>query len=196
MPPVLSVEHTVCDLVAMSPDEAAVVGLVLRACRLRLTTPDRILAAADSIPRLRHRRVLAGLCGEVADGVTSPLEREYRRRVARPHGLPLGRAQVGQRVDGRHAYRDLLYDRQGVIVELDGRLGHEQEAEVLRDQFRDNAATLTGAATLRFGWLAVVGQSCEVAVQVVRLLTIRGWSGSGRPCGPGCPVGAAERRFA
>jgi hypothetical protein len=189
-PPVLSVEHTVCDLVASSATDADAIELVLRACRLRRTIPSRIAAAAATLPRLRRRRLLQAICAEAGTGVTSPLEWEYRTRVARRHGLPAGRAQAGGDIGGnRRGYRDILHEEQSVIVELDGRLGHEEEAAVFRDHVRDNAATLTGRATLRFGWLGVGGHPCAAAAQVAALLTSRGWRGRPRACGPGCPVG-------
>ena len=50
----------------------------------------------------------------------------------------------------------------------------------------DNAATLSGDATLRYGWLATVGQSCDVAAQVGSLLQLRGWKDRLRACSPGC----------
>ncbi len=186
-PPVLSVESTVLAAVANASSDRVAVELILRSCRLRLTTPDRLLAAAAQRRRLRRRDLLKLVCSEVCAGVTSPLERQYRNRVARAHGLPTGRAQAPASSQGaRRAYRDLLYEPEGVIVELDGRLGHELESDALRDLTRDNHATLTGNATLRFGWLAVTGQACQTAAQVRDLLVLRGWPGSARRCGAGC----------
>jgi very-short-patch-repair endonuclease len=189
IPPVLSVEHAVLGTVADARNDNAAVEAILRACRMRLTTPDRLLAAAALRPRLRRRDVLNQVCAEVRGGMTSELERRYRNRVARPHGLPPARTQVPSRTGLRRAYRDVHYEALGVIVELDGRLGHEQESEVLRDQERDNHATLTGQATLRFGWLGIVGDACMVAQQVGELLRIRGWTGTIRPCGASCRAG-------
>ncbi len=187
-PPVLSVEHAVLDLVAGAASDGPAVDAVMRACRLRLTTPARLLAAAEGPARLRRRRLLTSLCAQVAEGITSPLEARYAA-VARAHGLPRGWCQApATTVGGRSAYRDVEYPEHGVVVELDGRLGHEDESSVLRDQFRDNAATLTGAATLRFGWSAVGGCPCEVAAQVATLLRMRGWTGRPRACGAGCAV--------
>ena len=186
VPPVLSIEHTVLTAVADARTDAAAVDAIQRACRLRLTTPDRLLAAAAARPRLRRRSLLNQVCAEVSDGVTSELEKRYRNRVARAHGLPPARTQVPSATGVRRVYRDVLYDPYGVIVELDGRLGHEQESEVLRDQGRDNHATLTGRATLRFGWLAIAGSPCLVAVQVDELLHVRGWTGAIHPCSPSC----------
>ncbi len=185
-PRILTVEHTALELFARSVHEADGAELLLTVFRTRLTTPDRLLRAAGQRARLRRRALLHAVCADFDQGVTSPLEHEYRVRVARRHGLPPAPHQAVARTFGRRAYRDLRYEPWGVLVELDGRRGHEAAAAVLRDQFRDNAAVLTGEATLRFGWLAVVGQPCDVAGQVGRLLQLRGWSGRLRRCGAGC----------
>jgi hypothetical protein len=189
-PPVLTVEHTVLSNVAQATTDAAAVDVVLKACRMRLTTPARLLESAGQVRRLRRRRLLETLCTEVREGVTSQLEREYRARVCRAHDLPVGRGQArAEGPGGQRLYRDLRHDEQRIIVELDGRLGHEVESEVLRDQYRDNHATLTGDATLRFGWLAVLGSACSVADQLNHLLVLRGWLGTASPCGPACVLG-------
>jgi hypothetical protein len=193
-PQVLTVEHTVLELVRVARSDADAVDAILCACRMRMTSPPRILAAARSRARIRRRALVGEVCGEVLAGVSSPLERRYRRDVALAHGLPEAAAQQpATGWGGATVYRDLRYDPFGVIIELDGRLGHEREAEAFRDQFRDNAATLTGQATLRFGWLAVAGHRCAVAGQVGALLTLRGWRGSLRPCCLGC---TADPRWA
>jgi very-short-patch-repair endonuclease len=191
IPPVLSIEHTVLTAVADAQTDGAAVDTIQRACRLRLTTPGRLLAAAALRPRLRRRTLLNQVCAEVRDGVTSELERSYRNQVARPHGLPPAKSQVPAEVARRRIYRDVLYEAYAVIVELDGRLGHEEESDVLRDQDRDNHATLTGRATLRFGWLAVAGGPCRVASQVDQMLHVRGWTGAIHPCGPSCEAVAS-----
>jgi very-short-patch-repair endonuclease len=185
-PPVLTVEHTTLDLVGGATSAGHAVELILRACRMRLTTPDRIAAAMAQLARQPRRQLLREVCADVRLGVTSPLERSYRTRVVLPHGLPAGRAQVRAQSAGGPVYRDLVYDPEGVIVELDGRLGHESESDVFRDQWRDNSSVLTGRATLRFGWQAVVSQSCSAAGQVAGLLRLRGWAGYPRRCGPRC----------
>ena len=196
-PPVLTVEHAVIDLAAVAPSDSEAIEVILRSCRLRLTTPDRILHAMHAMLRVRRRRLIESVCADVRGGLTSPLEIRYQRDVVLPHGLPRGWGQAPARsMDLATAYRDILYEAFGVIVELDGRLGHEGESEVFRDQDRDNAATLTGAATLRFGWIAVAGQPCAVAAQVASLLTIRGWPGRPRRCGPSCAVPTGLRPVA
>jgi hypothetical protein len=196
-PPLLSVESTVLAAVASASSDTLAVDVILRSCRLRLTTPDRLLAAAAQRRRLRRRELVKSVCAEVRAGVTSPLERLYRNRVARAHGLPSGRAQAPSSSQGaRRAYRDVLYEPEGVIVELDGRLGHELESDALRDLTRDNHATLTGHATLRFGWVAVAGHACGTAAQVRDLLVLRGWSGSAIQCDAACLLEGARGRWA
>lgn len=189
LPPVLSVEHAVLDTATTSTCDKPVVEAVLRACRLRLTTPDRLLAAAGELPRLRRRGLVGELCAESATGVQSPLERRYARDVARAHGLPPGARQVRATRPGGVVYRDVVYGRAGVIVELDGRLGHEDEVGAALDQLRDNDAAIAGRVTLRFGWWIVVTQPCVVACQVEQALRSRGWAGRARRCGPACTAG-------
>ena len=186
-PPMLTVEHTVLDLAGLAATDADAIELVLRAHRLRLTTPERIEAVLEEVRRVRRRRLVHEACNDASLGLTSHLERRYRRDVERRHGLPVGALQVREWAGGT-VYRDVLYEAQGVIVELDGRLGHESERGVLRDQFRDNRAALTGRATLRYGWLAVAGHSCESAGQVAALLLTRGWADQPRRCGPTCEL--------
>lgn len=194
MPSVVDVENAVLDLVVALPTESEAVEIILRACRQRQTTPARILAAAGRRARLRRRGLVHEVCDDAILGMTSPLERAYRRRVALPHGLPAAEAQARSALAGGVVYRDLLYREQGVIVELDGRRGHSGEAGAFRDQLRDNAASLTGLASLRYGWMGVVGTPCAVAGQVGALLVLRGWDGRVRPCGPGCAAASPQAR--
>lgn len=188
---VTAAADTVVDLVEWAATDVDAVGWIHEACRRRITTPGRILAAAAERERLRRRRLLVATCGEAARGITSPLERWYARDVAAAHGLPQGRRQVRHRFGARTAYSDVELERYSVVVELDGRLGHE-ELE-FRDMWRDNAHAAEGRATLRYGWRDVTSSPCEAASQVARVLSTRGWTGRLRPCGPGClaSLGAA-----
>ncbi len=119
-PPRISVEDTVLDLAGVSA--AAGVNWVTVAVQRRLTTTKRLRRALVARERHPHRRVLLGLLEEVAQGAQSPLELTYLRDVERAHDLPRG---VRQAVSAdRSAVRDVLYEEYGVVVELDGRIGH------------------------------------------------------------------------
>ena len=194
-PPMLSVEQTVLDLAGLAGSDADAVEVMLRAHRLRLTTPERVQRVLEQEPRVRRRALIEQACADARLGVTSQLERRFRREVAIRHGLPVGTLQARASEGGR-LYRDVLYERERVVVELDGRLGHETESDMLRDQFRDNRATLSGNATLRFGWLAVAGHTCLTAGQVAHLLRLHGWRGQPRLCGPSCALPDHLRKVA
>lgn len=146
----------------------------------RRTTPQRLLNAALASPNLRHRGLICEALDDVAQGVHSALERRYLRDVEQRHRLPAG-ARQAQLLASR--YFDVTYD-DGVVVELDGRLGHDG-AGIWRDFERDNANALRGRVTLRFGWKDVAARPCAVAAAVAELLRSRGWDGALARC-PAC----------
>jgi hypothetical protein len=177
-PPRTTIEDTVLDLIDdPEADPQAVVHWLTTAVQTRRTTPKRILMAASSRRFLRHRRLLEKMALDVAAGARSPLELDFLRLVERPHGLPVGHRQAARR--GTEV--DVLYERYGLLIELDGRLGHEGVGR-FRDMRRDNRATTDGLATLRYGFGDVHGIPCDVAIQVAAILTIRGWDGVAQRC--------------
>lgn len=175
-PPRLCVEDAVIDH-TNGLDREDVPAVVLAAVQTRRTTAERLLREVHRRPRLRHRRLLMNLLAEVADGVHSPLERVYLHEVERAHGLPSGRRQL-RGAGGRH--RDVGYPEYGLVVELDGRF-HEGAGR-WRDMERDNAATLSGERTLRYGWFDLTARPCGSARQVGHVLQLGGWSGLVTSC--------------
>ena len=175
------------DLVAQSATFEQAMALLADACRSRQTTAERIRGALSARRRLRWRGQLSVVLDDVTAGAQSALELHYLRRVERAHRLP--RAARQSRKDGRGPRRqwaDAAYEEWATVVELDGRLGHEDSFGRLRDVRRDNAALLAGEVTLRFGWADVLGNPCEVASQVGKVLRDRGWTSAPKPCGPAC----------
>jgi len=100
------------------------------------------------------------------------LELRYLHDVERRHQLPQARRQ--QRSARRRAVRDLRYEEFALLIELDGRTHIPGR---FRDMERDNGGLLDGEVTLRYGWADVTGRPCQVAGEVARLLTLRGWVG-------------------
>jgi very-short-patch-repair endonuclease len=147
----------------------------------RRTTPEELVEALGGRARHRHRRILLTALSVVADGAESLLEVSYVRRGEVPHGLPRSSMQVAV---GR-LRRDFEYEAWGVVVEVDGRLGHEGEY-VAVDRRRDRRTAGAGRVTLRAGWVDVEGDPCELAVDVHATLRSRGYTGSLRACGPRC----------
>lgn len=185
--PQTRVEETVLDLVDTSDGLDQVVGWLTGACQRRLTTPQLLRDTASARSRLRHRRLVADVLADVADGVSSPLELRYARDVERRHGLPRGRRGLSVVVAGRRRYRDVEYEQFATNVELEGLAYHPDDC-AYRDDLRDNEMVVRGAAVLRYGWRPVAGSPCVTALEVATVLAARGWQGRPRACAEGCAV--------
>ncbi|HEY0238156.1 MAG TPA: type IV toxin-antitoxin system AbiEi family antitoxin domain-containing protein [Friedmanniella sp.] len=181
-PPRTTVEDTVLDLCATARPED-VVGWLTVAVQRHRTTPRRLLRALAGRRRYPRRALVEGLLSDVEVGAQSPLEVTYLRDVERAHGL---NALVSRQLPSptHRAVRDVCYLDFGVVVELDGRLGHTELGR-FRDMNRDNLAGLDGLLTLRYGAGDLHGRPCSVAAQVARALQQRGWTGLPTRC-PRC----------
>lgn len=175
-PPRLSLEDTVLDI-TMTASQKQVIDVVTQAVQSRRTTPQRILERLQRRSRHSHRRFLESLLADVAVGAESPLELDYLNLVELPHELPVGdrQAPIGPQ------RQDVKYRAYGLVVELDGRLGHEGMGR-FRDMRRDNAVVVRGGAPLRYGWSEVHCDPCLTAAQVGFVLLARGWPGPVKRC--------------
>jgi hypothetical protein len=108
--------------------------------------------------------------------VTDALTDHVRDLLQRQSGV-LSRAQALG-----HGMTRKQIEAYGVVVELDGRVAHPVELR-WRDIHRDNATTVAGQRTLRYG----VGRPVRAAMPGRRsgrgLLSRRGWDGRLRGCG-------------
>lgn len=183
--PITTAADTVLDLVAQMRSPHDVVALLTDACRSKSVTAEEILKAMGRRKRQRHRQLVKDVLADVVGGVESLLEHRYLVKVERAHGLPRGRRQVKARgADGVPICRDVDYDEFDIVVELDGRLGHEGSGRH-RDRRRDNSGTVRRKATLRYGH-ADLREPCEAAAEVATVLRDRGWTGQLTKCGPRC----------
>jgi hypothetical protein len=184
----LRLEVAVLDACDAMDRPEAVVDLVVRVVQGRFTTVARLRDVLQDRPRHRWRRLVVELLADVGTGVQSALELRWVRTVIRPHGLPMGSLNSPDRDGDGRVYRDVELEEWGLVVELDGRVAHPTE-EAFRDRRRDNGVTVSGRATLRYGWREIVEAPCEIGAELEAVLKSRGWKG-GRPCTPGCPVGS------
>jgi hypothetical protein len=162
-----------------------VCGWVTRAFARDLTDGATLRAAMSARTKLRWRADLQELIAAAAGGDRSVLEFRYHRDVEQAHRLPESDRQVPfTGLGGREGRRDRVYEKYGVVVELDGRLAHPIENQ-WKDKARDNAAAVDGLQSLRYGWTAVRREACTTAVQVAEVLRRNGWEGRARPCSPG-----------
>jgi hypothetical protein len=177
----LTVEDTVLDLCAVGP-ERDVVSLVTSAVSARRTTAARLLRELRQRSRHSRRRLLRDILGDVAHGAESPIELRYLNDVERPHELPKGDRQQSRL--GLPYCSDVGYDAWELLVELDGRAGHDGVGR-FRDMRRDNRFAARDWLTLRYGWFDVVNRPCVVAFEVASVLVRRGWTGLPSRC-PRC----------
>jgi len=154
----------------------------------RRTTVERVIEHLRRRVRLSHRATIEAMLTDVRDGMCSVLERGYRNRVERPHGLPRGARQQASRATGGLTLQDVRYTDVDVIVELDGTLGHTSAAERDADALRDLSELAgLGRVTARLTYGLVFRHTCRTAGLVGEILRSRGWQGRLRHC-PRCPA--------
>lgn len=185
-PPASTVADALLDALSALDDIQDIASLVTTVCQKRRSTVGQLEGAIAERQRIRHRSLISTLIAEMRDGVTTVLEIPAMRKIFRAHGLPVGRGQVRESQHGAVVVRDRLIERFGIVVEFDGRLGHDDPRGRLRDHRRDNAVALSGRTTLRFGWVDVHHEACESATQIAAILHSRGWTGAIQACSPTC----------
>lgn len=190
-PPSLRLETAVLRTASRGRDEAAAIATLADACQSRRTTPARLADKLMSLPRLPRRGFVREVLEDVASGAFSVLEHRYLTRVERPHGLPTASRQRRVKVGRRPAYRDVEYLGGALVVELDGRLGHDGTEDRWADLNRDIDSVIAGATTVRLAWGQVL-DACRLAAAIGRLLRAVGWQGRVRRCGPTCAAVPAD----
>lgn len=174
--PRVRIEHAVLDVAAEARDEFEAISTLADAVQGRLTQTTRIQAALATRSRIARRDFLDGALADIGSGTCSVLEHGYLDRVERPHGLPRARRQLKESERGP-LYRDADYEDYGVLVELDGRLFHDNAEARDADLDRDLDATIDGRVTVRLGWGQVFRRACTTAGKVAQLLQQHGWGG-------------------
>ena len=187
-PPRVRLEDALLAVCSETAHRVDALALVSDACRRRVTTPARLAAELARRPRVTHRAWLLSVLQEAVDGVQSLLESSYRRRVERAHGLPRADRQRRERTTDGVVYRDAVYERFRLVIELDGRVGHEFNADKWNDQDRDLLAATEEVLTLRLGWRHSEVTPCRTASRLAAVLMNRGWRGTPRRCGPTCSL--------
>lgn len=175
-----TVAATVLDLAGTSTLTSAL-ALVAKAVQQELVTTAVLSQELGRRRGHRHGVLLRSALQDVDAGGQSAAELLYIRDVERAHGLPQAtRQQVSDL--GQRRYHDNEYDAFGLIVEVDGRLGHEQWGDRVRDGRRDRQLLAARRATTRVFWQDVAVEPCVTALDVGRILQDRGWVGAPRAC--------------
>jgi hypothetical protein len=185
-PPRVRFEDALLTVAGRAETHTEALALLADGCRRRRTTPARLAAELEPRTNLKNRAWLLAAITETGQGIQSALESAYLRRVERAHGLPRGRRQHRAQDGAGVVYRDVLYDAHGLVVELDGRIGHELSGDRWDDMDRDLDAAVERLLTIRLGWRHAEDQPCRTATRLAVLLAQRGWRGRPRRCGAAC----------
>jgi hypothetical protein len=183
-----TVPATVLDIAAGgSPTDC--LATVARAVQQERVTVAQLRQELARRPGHRHGPVLRRALADVAGGAESGAEVLYLRDVERAHRLPRSVSQSSSDLGTRRRH-DHEYAAYRLVVEVDGRLGHEQWSDRVRDGRRDRLLLGTDRATTRVFWSDVALTPCQTAHDIAAILAARGWRGTARPCRrAGCTAG-------
>jgi hypothetical protein len=156
-------------------------SLVAKTVQRQLVSPAQLRQELTARGGHRYSRVLKPALADIASGAQSGAEVLYLRDVERAHGLPRSVSQAPSDA-GRRRWHDHEYTAYRLIVEVDGRLGHEQWADRVRDGRRDRLLLGSDRATARVFWADVALTPCQTAADIAAVLSARGWQGRLRPC--------------
>jgi hypothetical protein len=155
---------------------------------LRQTDESKLRRALAGRQTQTHYGLLMEVLGDFG-GVENAAELRYDRDVVAAHGLPVGQRQAAGPAS---ISRDVEHEEFGVIVEVNGRKGHEGWLGQQRDGQRDRRAAADGRLTVRVFWIDVAHTPCQLAAELVQIFVSRGWDGPPQACGrPSCALGAA-----
>jgi very-short-patch-repair endonuclease len=156
--PVTTPVRTLLDLAGLV-DEATLVRAANEARLAGRLPGDELAILVQRMPR-RLERLLAPRGAPTR----SVFEDEFLRFVRRC-ALPL--PEVNQRVAGHEV--DMLWRRERLIVELDGRAYHDEHA-FERDRERDADLQAAGHRVVRVTWLRLTGAPAREAVRLASML--------------------------
>lgn len=117
--------------------------------------------------RVRHRRELLALAGDLCGGAEALSEVEFLR-FCRRHGFPRPTCQRRMDVAGRWRYLDATFVRADgslLRVEIDGGI-HLSLVVRSRDTIKDNDANLRGRLVLRFASAAIYADDPQAVAQI------------------------------
>ncbi|MGW5561469.1 endonuclease domain-containing protein [Micromonospora sp. NPDC003944] len=146
---------------------------VIRAVNDWLTTPERLSAALERVPKLIDRAAFRHLLTTLVDGCRSPLEIWGHEHVFTGPGMPAFRRQVPVRVGQRVVYLDMFAERERVNIELDGTTTHGSPGQREIDLRRDALLAAVGILVVRFARRRLVFDVDEVRRETLAILATR-----------------------
>ncbi|MGW5555612.1 DUF559 domain-containing protein [Micromonospora sp. NPDC003944] len=148
-------------------------SLLIRAVNDRLTTPQRLVAALASVPRMPDRGALGDLLDRLDAGCRSPLEIWGHDRVFTGSGMPTFIRQARVRVGSRTMYLDMFAEAERVNIELDGATSHGDPTEREIDLRRDALLASVGILVVRFTHRRLTVDPVQVRQETLAILANR-----------------------
>ncbi|MEA2479060.1 MAG: hypothetical protein QOJ07_982, partial [Thermoleophilaceae bacterium] len=170
--PLTSVHRTILDLAATSGRarlESAIHEADVRRLYDRLSLPD-LLARHPRRPGAATLRAI------LADGVMAPTRNEFERRFAEllaAAGVPRPRFNAPVRLRGNWIEVDALWERERLIVELDGYAVHGTPRAFESDHARDRMLHADRWLIIRVTWRQLEREPAEVVADICRALAAR-----------------------
>ena len=170
--PVTRLERSIVDTWSLldGPDQRAPAILAVAE---RMTTPQRLLSEAALTPNRRGRASLLGLCSALANGCRSELEIWGLQHVFDDRRFGRAVRQLPLIVHGRTVYADVAFEREKVIVELDGAAYHGSPDRRAQDVGRDAALAALGWVVLRFTYQRLHAEPDVVRREVLAVREVR-----------------------
>lgn len=169
--PVTSPFRTVLDLAEVLPRrqlERALNEIEVRRITDRLSLYELI----ERYPRRRGVRTLRGLLeSKEPGGITRNDLEEAFVALLDEHRLPRPRLNATLALRGRFFEPDCMWERQRLLVELDGRATHGTERAFERDRQRDRTLLVEGWRSARVTWRQLRDEPRVVAADLRKLLT-------------------------
>lgn len=178
--PCTTVARTLLDLATVIDSRA-----LARACEraealevLDLEAVEDLLARSARRPGVPALRAVVGN-DRPLEFTRSELERRFLALCERS-GLPRPRVNVWIPLEGDGVEADFVWDRERLIVEVDGYAAHRTRPAFERDRVRDQRLMLAGWRVVRVTWRQIVRDPRGVAATIATLLADgavdrRGW---------------------
>lgn len=190
IPPRLKLEDSALAIAHEARSDIDAVARLAEIAGRTYVTAGSFRAALNRFPSLRRRAWIAKIIDDLESGTNSVLEHGYLAKVERAHRLPRADRQTVRMTPEGSQFRDVEYAAYGLVVELDGALGHDTWRDQAADADRvlDDLAA-TGSVTARLRWHQVFDTPCRTARSIASVLVSRGWTGSPKTCGDACLIG-------
>jgi very-short-patch-repair endonuclease len=148
-------------------------GPAIEAVRNGLVTPAQLRTSTDRAIGMHGRRALIRLTDLLAAGCESELEIWGLLDVFNVPGIDHAVRQKVLSVGSKIYRADLAYERERVVVELDGDRFHSGRAQRERDRIRDAGLASAGWLTIRYSHARLHSDVEGVRAELLRILDAR-----------------------